>query len=267
MQQNVESFTRFDEDRVKMFKSVHDLHAAGYSSRKVAKLLGISRNTARKYIHGEPESVCQKEFRSSLNIYHDYIVKSLQTGMSRKDVHLSIIEKGFNCKQSTAYDYMNKIVRHYGIDISIGKSISADAIQKGKNLQNYDYLTRSALFKSLWMNIELLPTHKQYLFNKYPQLYELNICIKEFRQIFCGKHMPSLYLFIEKYKNSGIKALSSFAAGLEKDIEAVENAVSSDLSSGFVEGTVNKLKTVKRMMYGRCHRKLLVAKMMYDDGS
>ena len=79
--------------------------------------------------------------------------------------------------------------------------------------------------------------------------------------------MPSLYLFIEKYKNSGIKALASFAAGLEKDIEAVENAVSSDLSSGFVEGTINKLKTVKRMMYGRCHRELLAAKMMYYDGS
>ena len=76
--------------------------------------------------------------------------------------------------------------------------------------------------------------------------------------------MPLLYLFIEKYKRSELKALASFAKGLDKDIEAVENAVSSNLSNGFVEGTVNKLKTTKRAMYGRCHLKLLSAKLIYD---
>ena len=58
-------------------------------------------------------------------------------------------------------------------------------------------------------------------------------------------------------------ALASFAKGLGKEIEAVVNAVSSDLSNGFVEGTVNKLKTAKRAMYGRCHLKLLSAKLIY----
>ena len=44
---------------------------------------------------------------------------------------------------------------------------------------------------------------------------------------------------------------------------AVENAVASDLSNGFVEGTNSKLKMVKRTMYGRCSRQLLEAKLMY----
>ena len=73
-----------------------------------------------------------------------------------------------------------------------------------------------------------------------------------------------LYLFIEKYTRSEHKALATFAKGLGKDIDAVENAVSSRLSSGFVEGNVNKLKMAKRMMYGRCHLKLLSAKLIYD---
>lgn len=74
--------------------------------------------------------------------------------------------------------------------------------------------------------------------------------------------MPMLYLFIEKYIHSNIKELCSFARGLLKDIDAVENAVASPLSNGFVEGTNNKLKMVKRMMYGRCGIVLLRAKMM-----
>jgi predicted transcriptional regulator len=262
---NVDNFSKPDKQRVQIYKSVNELHEAGYSNRKIAKILGMSRTTVIKYVHGEFESLCRKEFRSCLNTYHDYIVKSLQSGMSRKDVFLSIIAKGADCKESAAYDYMNKVIGHYGIDISIGKSISADSMQRRKKLQTFDYLTRSDIFRSLWMNIDLSHEHKEYLFNKYPQLYELNICVKEFRKIFSERHMPSLYLFIEKYKGSSIKALSVFAKGLEKDIDAVENAVSSDLSNGFVEGTISKLKMMKRVMYGRCRRELLAAKMMYDD--
>lgn len=58
--------------------------------------------------------------------------------------------------------------------------------------------------------------------------------------------------------------LSVFTKGMEKDIEAIENAVSSDLSNGFMEGTVSKLKMVKKVMYGRCRKELLAAKLMYN---
>ena len=75
--------------------------------------------------------------------------------------------------------------------------------------------------------------------------------------------MPCLYLFIERYKMSSIKEIASFAKGLEKDIDAVENAVASSLSNGFVEGTNSKVKTIKKAMYGRCGKLLLSAKLMY----
>lgn len=64
----------------------------------------------------------------------------------------------------------------------------------------------------------------------------LKSCIQEFRKIFQKKNMPYLYLFIEKYKNSDLKELSRFASGLEKDLSAVENAVASPLSNGFLPG-------------------------------
>ena len=54
------------------------------------------------------------------------------------------------------------------------------------------------------------------------------------------KSLSLLYLFIDRYKNSGIKEFATFASGLDKDVDAVENAVASDLSNGFVEGTNTK---------------------------
>lgn len=182
--------------------------------------------------------------------------------MSRKDVYRALRSKGHTGSQSMAYEYMNKLIRCHNIEVSIYKSSSLEVIQK-KRLEKYDHLTRNGVFRYLWMGAELTLHHKEYIFSKYPVLKELYLCIREFRQIFEKRSMPRLYLFIEKYQNSEWKDIAKFVKGLEKDLSAVENAVASDLSNGFVEGTNNKLKMVKRIMYGRCSKELLAAKMMY----
>ena len=89
--------------------------------------------------------------------------------------------------------------------------------------------------------------------------------ILEFREIFIRKNPYLLYLFIDNCLASSIPKLVAFVKGLQQDIEAVENAVTSDLSNGFVEGTNNKIKMVKRVMYGRCGIRLLKAKLIYQS--
>lgn len=93
-----------------------------------------------------------------------------------------------------------------------------------------------------------------------PAVQELHCCIKEFLNIFKKQNVPLLYLFIEKYCKSKIKALKSFAEGLKRDIDAVENAVAYDYSNGFVEGRNSRLKMIKRTMYGRCRKHLFRSK-------
>ena len=80
---------------------------------------------------------------------------------------------------------------------------------------------------------------------------------------FKKRNVPLLYLFIEKYCKSEIKALKSFAEGLKRDIGAIENAVAYDYNNGFVEGTNSQLKMIKRTMYGRCIKCLLEVKLRY----
>ena len=115
----------------------------------------------------------------------------------------------------------------------------------GSKKIDIDYITRKGIFQYLWMNGELSREHRDYLWKQMPILWEVEQCIKEFRYLFNKKSLPLLYLFIDRYKSSQIKELSGFATGLEKDISAVENAVASDLSNGYVEGTNSKLKMVK----------------------
>ena len=51
--------------------------------------------------------------------------------------------------------------------------------------------------------------------------------------------------------DDGQPDLRSFAAGIRNDQQAVTNGLTLPYSSGKVEGAVNKLKMVKRQMYGR----------------
>jgi transposase len=57
-------------------------------------------------------------------------------------------------------------------------------------------------------------------------------------------------------------ALATFAAGLRRDQDAVRAALSEPWSNGQVEGQVNRLKVVKREMYGRAGFDLLRARVL-----
>ena len=61
-----------------------------------------------------------------------------------------------------------------------------------------------------------------------------------------------------------IKELKSFVAGIERDYDAVKAALSSSWSQGITEGKVNKLKTLKRQMYGRAGFALLRQRLLHD---
>jgi transposase len=55
--------------------------------------------------------------------------------------------------------------------------------------------------------------------------------------------------------------MRQFAEGLCQDLAAVRNAVTSPWSNGQTEGQVNRLKMLKRQMYGRANFDLLRARV------
>ena len=59
------------------------------------------------------------------------------------------------------------------------------------------------------------------------------------------------------------KSLKSFANGLRSDLAAVRNALSMPWSNGQVEGQINRLKFIKRQMYGRAKLDLLRKRVLY----
>ena len=176
-------------------------------------------------------------------------------------------EKGYGgCSKSNAFDYLIKIeereCKTFEPQPYIRTRPETLKYKAGSTGKQEDYITRKGVFKHMWINMDLTKFHQSYIYDKFPDLWEIHSYIKEFRNIFQKRKVVLLYLFIDKYKSNKIKTMRSFARGLEKDIDAVENTVAYDFSNGFVE-TNSRLKMLKRTMYGRCSKELLEAKLCY----
>ncbi|MEE6260134.1 transposase [Plantactinospora sonchi] len=61
------------------------------------------------------------------------------------------------------------------------------------------------------------------------------------------------HAWIDRARHAGYPEIRGFAAGLVSDRDAVVAGLAQPWSSGPVEGQVNRIKTIKRQMYGRAN--------------
>ncbi len=92
-----------------------------------------------------------------------------------------------------------------------------------------------------------------------PELVAARTSIGDFQSMIRSKTARKLDGWLESAKNS---LVSSFAGGVEKDIDAVRNAIISPWSNGQTEGQITRLKLLKRQMYGRAKLDLLQARLI-----
>lgn len=97
---------------------------------------------------------------------------------------------------------------------------------------------------------------------KYPVISDLFEVLNEFKDMLKNKASENLSNWIEKVKKLNIKEMDSYVNGLERDYDAVINAIILDYNNGLAEGSVNKLKNIKRVMYGRNSFELLRYKVL-----
>lgn len=264
----MDNFSGFSEKRYRMICQIQEFLKEGCSYREIAKRMGVGRNTIAKYRDGDPRELSTYGIRQSkLDPYQGLILQCLKEGWSKSRTVKEIYEQGYSGSASNAFEYLckmeqreNKCFEPQPYIRTMTESLRYRTGSKGKKK---DYVTREGVFRHIWMNTDLSDIHRQYIYDKYPLLWEIHSCVKQFRNICKKQNIPLLYLFIERYRNSNVKALKSFADGLNRDIDAIENAIAYDYSNGFVEGTNSRLKMIKRTMYGRCGKRLLEAKLRY----
>ena len=95
-----------------------------------------------------------------------------------------------------------------------------------------------------------------------PEYSTMRSLVMGFRTILRTGKTDTLQRWIEQATDSGIYGMQRFVHTLKQDLSAVEAAVEENWSNGPVEGNINRLKTIKRQMYGRAGFELLRARIL-----
>ena len=95
----------------------------------------------------------------------------------------------------------------------------------------------------------------------FREMYEAT---REFYQVITGTSTVELIRWMKKHWKTGVSTLKTFIIGIMKDFKAVRNTIRLNVTNGITEGCVNKLKAVKRVMYGRAGIELLKRKLVME---
>ena len=97
---------------------------------------------------------------------------------------------------------------------------------------------------------------------QHPDLMMLVELADEFLELLRHRQADALDDWLMKAATCAIKPLKTFAKGIFDDYAAVKASLMTEVSNGPVEGLNNKLKMLKRQMYGRANLELLAKRLI-----
>ncbi|PEF68201.1 hypothetical protein CON35_08790 [Bacillus cereus] len=102
------------------------------------------------------------------------------------------------------------------------------------------------------------------MIQKNPALKELYNFYHSLPNFFTAKQIQDLKQLIVNGISDTLKPIQEYCKRLYQDIDAIINGCVSSFSNGLLEGQVNQLKTIKRMVYERGSAELLRIRVLYN---
>ena len=98
-----------------------------------------------------------------------------------------------------------------------------------------------------------------------PEIAQASSLAREFLGLIHRRDVDGFDRWLTRSRESQAPEIRRFAASLTSDLSAVRAAFTSPWSSGQVEGQINRLKFLKRQMYGRAKLDLLRARVLHPN--
>ena len=243
--------------KLEVVAEVRRLSSEGFKVSEIARKTGISYATAKKYLQEDynPENAGYgRKQASKLKPYEDSIKEMLVHKCTFKEIEKAIREKGYDGAASTIRMYATRERR---------------LIKQASGNAETDILERKWLVKLLYKPMERLEGLDKELLERLldesPVVQDIYDLVGSFKEILFSKKAEDLDDWLAEADRLGLDEIKSFANGLRRDLEAVKNAARHDYNNGLAEGSVNKLKLVKRKMYGRCSFETLRKKILLQE--
>jgi transposase len=244
-----------------IFQQAHALLAAGMSVTAVARQLGIDRSTVGKYrqLSSLPVKTCTRLGPRLLDPFRPYIRRRVQEANPTASRLLAEIQAlGFTGKKGLVFKYLRQVRAELGLP---GHACGTQTTL----LQPAKTLTPRLLVMFVMMSASRRSSLQEHCISQARQLHpDLDRAIQlalDFARALRERTLSALDDWIVQASASALRPLKSFALAIRDDA-AVRAAFTLPFSNGLAEGHVNRLKTLKRSMYGRANFDLLRVRVL-----
>ncbi len=234
---------------------VLELWNKGYTKRDISKKTGYSLPSNDDYLKDGFNPVNGQYGRTrngKLSSFRDEVIDLRADGMTYKKITEHIRQKGYT-----------GIVDALRFFISKEKRLAKDISSLKEPTELIDKrLINKLLYKPLEKIKGITKDQLDEFYKKYPNIKILFERLQEFRLLLLKESDDTLSKWIKRARESQVQEIDSFINGIQSDQEAVENAINYSYNNGLAEGSVNKLKSIKRIMNGRNQFNLLRVKVL-----
>jgi transposase len=257
------------DKRYARYEEVMALHRAGMGLRATARQLRISRRVVRRFVAspGFPERAegagQHHKRKSKLAPYLPYLRQRWVAGTHNGlQLFREIQERGYTGSRGL----LARVIAEWRTELPPqprqGKPRKPRLAAKPSQRR---LSSRSGAF------LMILPSEKQttvqqqqieHICQASDELRTVYLLSQEFMMLLKEQQAEALDGWLKRAKESRVAELTSFVNGIARDYAAVRAAFSLPWSNGIVEGHVNRLKFLKRQMFGRAHLDLLRVKVL-----
>lgn len=247
------------------YETVRQLHDQGWTVSAIAEQVGLDRNTVYKYVQAAtfPERQPRSPQASLLDPFKPYLLQRWNAGCHTGTVLLREVKaRGYRGSSSTFLAYITQLRQAAGLPPKKRTGRQANSISDPtQRLASSRALTWLVLCKAETLD-ETDRVRLEWLCAAHANLATAITLAQEFATIVRTRQPERLDPWLDRTEQSEIAPLVSFVKGIRRDYAAVRAGVTLPYSNGPTEGQINRLKLLKRQMFGRAKLDLLKQRLM-----
>ncbi len=254
------------EERADCYQQLIELRNSGLTTKEIARRLDMAERTVRYWFSGgipfEKKPSHRQKRRSCFDPYASYVAERWNQGC-HNGLHLvsELQNKGYKGSSRTVYRFLASL-RENPTPLR-GKAEQAQAIPESP-FQHVN--TQDAVWLFLRDHSDLDETERGELValrHASPTAETLYHVVVGFMQMLRHREGERLDAWLSQVRASQIPELQRFVRSIERDKAAVVAGLTLSYNNGVVEGKVNKLKLIKRIMFGRAGFPLLRQRVLH----
>ena len=252
------------------YTQVVELHHQGLRAADIASRVGIGERTVHRWLRNGsfPEARRRRRRPSLIDPYERYVLNWWHDGnRNGAQLYRELTAQGYKGSSRAMYSYLATLRIP-----QVRSSTSPPSKLQGRKsppappapLENFSAQRATWLFVCQPEKLDQRQQAELVLIRQASPSAETAYCLAQaFMQMIREHTGEQLDTWLSSVEASHLPELESFAKGIQQDKAAVFAGLTLPYSNGPLEGHVNRLKLIKRSMYGRAKLPLLRARVLH----